>query len=575
MFSLKAPQHRGATNKEGAPMKPAQRQPSEPTEMRNLSWMRAWAVTAGILLLALAAIPVRAEPALLVDSSAQCDALPKSDFSQVQDAPTQVTESTLVTPFGNAPGYCQVSGYVAPNVGFLLRLPLANWNGKFMEVGCGSTCGYFWTQQCDEPLRKGYACVASDMGHKGALGGTDALWAQNNLQAKADLGYRAAHVVALAGKAISERYYNKAPDKSYFMGCSSGGREAMIEAQRFPWDFDGIVAGAPSLSEAGSNLTHIWWLREMTAGNHKPLFSLSDLQMVHAAALKKCDMDDGVKDGIIGNPASCQFDPTTLLCGVGEATGCLSRVQVEALIRVYRGPVTSAGIQVYPGRAFPGSELNLPNRNLSTAQIESQFNSLTDVFRYIELDSVPGSAWNADNFDFDADYKRLGEAQGLSSARNPDLRAYKNAGGKLISYVGLNDIDQADVTIDYYTTVEKTMGGRGSTQDFFRLFTIPAMNHCTRGEGAFDADYLDALEGWVERHQAPDKLIAYHVRVEDLSPKDYDAIDRRLEFPLDPTTVIFSRPVYPYPVQARYLGHGNPNDAGSFGPHEVADRNGN
>ena len=502
----------------------------------------------------------------------RCRALLNSDFSEVQDAPTRITEANQVPADGDAPSHCEVTGYVAPNVVFLLRLPSESWNGKLIEFGCGGFCGEFalalpW---CENLVREGYACILSDNGHRSTF--LDALWAYNNLQAEVDHGYRAAHVTALAGKAIVARYYAQSARRSYFVGCSTGGRQGMVEAQRFPWDFNGIIAGAPTLSVAGSSLTVIWALRELTDRNRKPLLSLEQLKMVHMAALKKCDVDDGVRDGIISNPVSCEFDPVSLLCRDGEASGCLNNAQVDALRKVYAGPQTSKGATVYPGRAFPGAELNLPSTGPGAPQIEPWFDFVADAFRYTVFDLAPGPSWRPENFDFDQDYKRMGESESLSSARNPDLRAFKAAGGKLIAYVGLNDIYQADVAMDYYNMVERVMGGRGSTQDFFRLFVIPGMNHCSGGDGAFDVDYLSYLDDWVEKDRVPDKLVGFHVKTEDLTNQGSggtnEQLARRLAFPLDQKMIEFSRPIYPYPTRAKYLGQGDPRSEANFGPVE-------
>ena len=514
----------------------------------------------------LSATPALAQAEPLSDASARCSALARADFLQVQDAPTQITEAKSFTPAGDTPGYCEVTGYVTPAVGFLIRLPLTNWNGKFMEVGCGGTCGFLWTQQCDRPLRKGYACLASDMGHKGTLGGNDALWADNNLQAEVDFGYRATHVAALAGKAISERYYRQAPTKSYFMGCSTGGREGMVEAQRFPWDFDGIIAGAPAVNWIFNNLQALWATRVMHDGQGKAVLSAAALQVIHRAALARCDEDDGVKDGIIGNPRACRFDPSVLLCKRGEGSDCLTKSQVEAAKQLYAGPATSSGKMLYSGQEV-GSELNWIDAYVGDDNHPADTSSTLERFRWMLLNPAPGASWNPKDFDFDRDYKRLGLMEPIYAAINPDLRKFKAAGAKLLVYEGWADPEVLPGGIvDYYETAEKTMGGRATTQDFFRLFMVPGMNHCTLGAGAFAADYLSALEAWVEHDQAPDRLIASHVQVEDIDPNDYDAFNRRLAFPLDPKTIAFSRPVYPYPLRAKYLGHGNPNDAGSFGP---------
>jgi feruloyl esterase len=308
----------------------------------------------------------------------------------------------------------------------------------------------------------------------------------------------------------------------------------------------------------------------MTDKDRKPLFSLAELERVHTAVVKQCDLDDGLRDGIIGDPASCKFDPASLQCRSAGEKNCLTQAQVEALKKTYGGPRTARGEVIYPGRAFPGSELNLAYRELPASQMAATFEIIANEFRYSAFDPAAGPNWQVEDFDFDRDFRRLGVSDSLSAARDPDLRRFKAAGGKLIAYVGYNDIDQADVTIDYYTTVERTMGGRGNTQSFFRLFAIPGMNHCGGGAGADDIDYLNYLEAWLEKGQAPDKMIGAHLDIDEFlkthDPKSEDFMAAWEAFRSDSKNVQFTRPVYPWPIRAKYLGHGDPNDARSFGP---------
>ena len=504
-----------------------------------------------------------------------CDALASVDFSGIPDAPTQITAATAVDAKDGAPAYCQIQGYIAPQVGFELRLPARHWNGKFMEVGCGGWCGSVNATACDVPLESGYACIASDMGHKGT--GEDLLWANNNLQAQVDFGYRATHVAALSGKAIAERYYSKAPARSYFVGCSTGGYQGVMEAQRFPWDFDGIIAGAPDIDEAAANLRATWIVRNFLDQNGNPLLTHDVLRLVHEAALARCDIDDGVKDGIIGNPPACKFDPTELVCKAGKTKDCLTPTQADVVKKLYAGPMTSKGESISTGGFLSGSELAW--EQFWPASGVEQF------FKYGTWGYSAGPQFRYTDFDFDRDYKRFGLAPWYDNS-NPDLRKFKNAGGKLIVYHGGTDtIDLPGAVTDYYEAVERTMGGRASTQSFFRLFFIPGMNHCRGGAGAYAIDYLSYLEAWVERGKAPDVLMSAHVsdtylataplpqlpqEPADMTPEMRAAFAAHfLRLPLDPSIpVAFTRPVYPYPTMAKYLGHGDPNNAASFGPVE-------
>jgi hypothetical protein len=485
----------------------------------------------------------------------QCKGLPGADFSSIQDAPTQVTATKVVEPAAGTPAYCQVQGYVSPQVGFELRLPLTHWNGKFMEVGCGGFCGNMdFIFLCDNPLQKGYACLITDMGHKSTA--LDGKWAYNNLQAQVDYGFRATHVAVLAGKAITEHYYGNAPFKSYYLGCSCGGRQGLVEAQQFPWDFDGIIVGAPAINFSGVFMDLHWKARAVTDNDGRPLFSVPDVELVHSAAIAKCDRDDGVKDGIIGDPRTCTFDPSDLVCKAGAKTGCLSPEQVAAVKEFYSGPVTSKGERIFPGGGMPGSETT----RIGINGYQSVYaNSSREFFRYMGFLPAPGPSWKSNDFDFDRDYKRLGMLESLYASTNPDLRKFKAAGGKLILWQGWADGAVSPLsTIDYYETVEKTMGGAAATRDFFRLFMLPGVDHCWGGDGASVVDFLSYMEAWVEKNQAPDMMMSAHVKARGMTDL--------LTWPSDPALIGFTRPAYPYPLQARYKGTGDPNKAENFGP---------
>jgi Tannase and feruloyl esterase len=486
-------------------------------------------------------------------AEAQCKGLPSADFSGVQDAPTQLTGSKVIEAAAGAPAYCQVQGYVSPQVGFELRLPIEGWNGKFMEVGCGGFCGDLdFIFLCDNPLQRGYACIVTDMGHKSTK--LDGKWAYNNLQVQVDYGFRATHVTVLAGKAITERYYGKAPSKSYYLGCSCGGRQGLVEAQQFPWDFDGIIVGAPAINFGGVFMDMHWKARAVTDKNGNPLFSIADIKLVHAAAVAKCDKDDGVKDGLIGDPRTCKFDPTDLLCKAGARTGCLSAEQVAAVKKFYSGPVTSTGERTFPGGSMPGTEAGLFGIN-GYQTIFASFSR--EFFQYMGFVPAPGPTWKSSDFDFDRDYKRLGMLESLWASTNPDLRKFKAAGGKLILWQGWADGAVSPLsTIDYYETVERTMGGAAAIRDFFRLFMMPGVDHCWGGEGASVVDFLSYMEAWVEKGQAPDMMLSAHVKT------GTDVIN----WPADSASIAFTRPAYPYPLQAKYKGSGDPNKAENFAP---------
>ena len=490
------------------------------------------------------------------DATARCAAMVEGDYSRLPDAPTQITGARVVAAASGLPALCELQGYVVPNTGIQLRLPLSGWNGKFFYAGCGGSCGTFDTEKCDYPLVRGYACIVSDIGHRS--GGGDGLWAFHNLDAKVDFGFRATHRTAVAGKAITQLFYGAVPKYSYFMGCSTGGRQALVSAQRFPWDFNGIIAGGAVISEAGTAMDFLWNLNRVVARKGGPLFTVQELKALHAAVVAANDMNDGVRDGLIGDPRRSKFDPATLQCRDGLRSECLSAEQVDAVRKIYAGPMNSRGEKLYSGGGMqPGSELSWAGFLTPAGGRSGEDLSASDTTRFMLSDW--GASWTFKDFNFDADYKRMGEMDALYSASNPDLRAFKAAGGKLLVYQGWSDPMVVPLnSVDYYESVERTMGGRQTTQAFMRLFMVPGMDHCSGGEGAFAIDYIEYLEAWVEQNRAPDVLNAAHLSGVNTSA----SIGRR--YPVDPATVSFRRPVYPYPLQVRYKGRGDPNDAASF-----------
>lgn len=505
-----------------------------------------------VLAAGLFALSDRALGSPVLDADARCTAIARADFSEILDAPTQVITASLVETGATAP-YCRIRGYVTPSVGIELQLPVTGWNGKFLQVGCGGLCGQIHAKNCEFGVRRGYACVVSDTGHTSTS--YDGKWAYNNLQQEVDFAYRAAHVATLASKAIIKRYYGDAPRLSYFIGCSQGGRQALVEAQRFPWDFDGIVAGAPVIRSTLSSLHILWATGLVGTEAGAQMLPPPAIKKVHAAVLDRCDRDDGVRDGIVSNPRDCKFDPRELTCFGASKHSCLTDQQVEVVRKLYAGATTSKGESIYWG-IMRGSELTWPKSLMGTAGATNRQFSI-EKLRYLDFMPDAGPLWKPSDFDFDNGYRRFDLMESLFSASNPDLRRFKAAGGKLLIYQGWNDPTlPPGGAIDYYETVERTMGGRAATQDFARLFVVPGMGHCVGGEGASAVDYLTYIERWVEQGEAPDRLIAARLREEDY------AIHKT--FPLDIKKTEFTRPVFPYPAWPTYVGTGDVNEADSF-----------
>jgi feruloyl esterase len=490
-----------------------------------------------------------------------CAALGRVDFSGTIDAPTQIVSARVAGGDANpTERHCEVQGYVAPNVGFVIWMPLARWNGKLLQLGCGGHCGSTsHIIRCTNALKRGYACAVTDGGHQSSS--AQALWAYNNWQAQIDYFLRANHVTTLAARSVLSRYFDGPVRHSFFIGCSAGGREALMQAQRFPWDHDGIVAGCPSLNQTDIRMNLLWTQRAFSDAKGHPIITRTDVERLHKAVVAECDSIDGLKDGLLEDPRNCRFDPSTLLCRSNENAECFTRSQVEAIRKAYQGARTSDGQQIVLPGPMPGSEKTwthwflAPHQTGMTAFVQ-------EAFRYYGFNPSPGVNWRVADFDFDRDYKRLSLSESLFAATNPDLRRFKSAGGKLIAYTGWNDAAGMPLPIiDYYESAQKLAGGPAQTQDFFRLFVIPGMNHCGGGDGAFAIDFLKHLEDWVEDGVAPDKLLSYHVSLDPSHPLLSEGM---VNFPLIPGTVKFSRPIYPYPTTVRYRGSGDPNLASSF-----------
>jgi feruloyl esterase len=517
--------------------------------MKQMLWLFVAAVAAATLPAAAQAQPA---PVNSVAISPTCGAMRNADVSRLPEAPTQVTSVRSVVATEVAPALCEVNGTIAPNVGFTLLMPEAGWNGKYFQSGCGNWCGVrlssYYAKTCEKVVKRGYACMVTDAGHVARsddVALTDGQWAQDNVQAELDWGGRASHVASIAGKALTTDFYEKAPARAYFMGCSYGGHQAMVLAQRYPWDFDGIVGGGAPNSIANLMQQNLWAIRHAYDSGLKSVFSEADLKLLHNDALAKCDMDDGLRDGLIGNPRACRVNPRALVCKAGQTSDCLSQSKADVAAKMYSGPTDSRGRKLaYDGWA-PGTEMYWGRvyRSDGVGLVALAPN----YFRYMARIPDLGAGWSMSSYDFDTDYRRQDVTETLYAAANPDLRRFKAAGGKFINYVGWHDMGTLPSdAIDYYDTVERTMGGRAATQDFFRMFMVPGSLHCRGGDGAEDIDFLSYLEAWVEQGKAPSEMIGAH--------RDASG------------AATFTRPTYPYPLMAKYRGKGDPNAAASFRP---------
>ena len=489
-------------------------------------------------------------------------ALPATTITTARVAPAGSFTPPAGARLNDLPAFCRVAGAIKPSndsdIEFEVWMPAAGWNGKFQGIGNGGFAGAICFPGLADAVKRGYAAASTDTGHR--AGGTDAGWALGHPEKVVDFGHRAIHEMTLKGKAIVQSFYGSGPKRSYFSSCSNGGRQALMEAQRYPEDYHGIIAGAPAnywtnlLLSAVSNL-------QATAGSAATYIPPSKLPAIQAAALAACDASDGVKDGVIENPAGCRLDPAVLLCQGAESDACLTAPQVKALKTLYDGTRNSKGKLVFPGYA-PGGEADPagwePWITGKAPEKSLLFAFGTGYFRNM-IYSDP--AWDYKTSHVDRDLKAAVEKTGrILNATDPDLRRFQARGGKLILYHGWCDAAiPAQNTIDYYQSVLKKMGAKSSA-GFVRLYMAPGVQHCAAGAGpsAFgqmgvaqgDAQHniAAALERWVEEGVAPGEIIAARYK-SGMNPAS--GVER-------------TRPLCAYPMVARYKGTGSTDEAANF-----------
>ena len=453
--------------------------------------------------------------------------------------------------------FCRVAGLASPEAGSEIRFevwlpPADDWNGRFQGIGSGGSAGAIRYRQLAVAVAGGYAAVATDNGHT-STSGFDGSWSLGHPVRLVDFGYRAQHEATVAGKAVTRAYYGRDADFSYFVGCSQGGHHALMEAQRYPEDYDGIVAGAPANYWIGLMTAELWAGLATTRDPEQDL-PRAKLPVLGAAVMAACDGLDGLEDGLIDDPRNCDFDPGALLCDGEDAGDCLTAGQVAAARAIYAGPVRpSNGESLFPGYALGSEHFEAPDGLGGWARywsgIAEPGGSTAQFMKYSVFEDPD---YDLNRFDFDADWDRannrpLGNDETLASALNaidPDLSAFKAHGGKLISYHGWADaLITGHYAVQYYEDVLAAMGGLEETTDFYRLFMAPGVAHCRGGPGPDRFDAVAAIERWVEQGEAPDRIVASKV---------VDGEVRR------------SRPLCVYPHVARYNGSGSIDDAANF-----------
>lgn len=468
-----------------------------------------------------------------------------------------VSAPALQRPLQGLPPFCRVAGIIRPSsdskIEFEVWLPEKDWNGRFLGVGNGGFAGSIGYQGLASNLKRGFATAGSDAGHIGEA--EDASWAFGHPEKVKDFGWRAVHLTTERAKEIVKAYYSKPVQRAYFDSCSDGGREALIEAQRFPEDYDGILAGAPAnawtqMLSAGVEVAQV------TTGNPTAYISSFKLPAIERAVLAKCDALDGAKDGIVSDPENCHFDPESLLCKGEDSTDCLTQPQVNSLKALYAGATDKHGQSIFPGFAM-GDEADgwrdwvLGHGPGSGSGIQY----VQNYFRYMVMNDP---AWNILTASVDSSLQKAKEETSSAlDATDPDLSRFAARGGKLILYHGWNDPAISPWnSIGYYKSVQKQMGEQ-KTASFMQLYMAPGMEHCLGGPGASwfgqfglptakGSKYgvFDALEDWVEKGTTPSNIVATKYA--------------------GGTKVLMTRPLCQYPLVPKYKGAGDTNDASNF-----------
>jgi len=503
----------------------------------------------------------------VVKPVAECSQLAAIDITDIGGAGSKITSATVTTATvnGNSVSLCAVKGTLAPANTFAVSLPVSTWTQRFAELGCGGLCGSLTdptklegvsaSYKCPLVQQGGFVTAATDMGHQG----NDAAWTTNEQQ-QADFAYRGQHITTLAAKKLIKAYYGQEQKYSYFIGCSDGGREALMAAQRYPKDYNGIVAGAPAAHfQIQNSVFHGWSVVSnsttgTSAGN--AILYQDKIAVLHKAVVAACA---DTPDGLISDPRACNFDPASIQCAPGatDTSQCLTAAEASAAGKIYGGPLdatTRERMQV--GRPLFGSEVNWPGVEAPGSGTSTgapvpvaggvfSYSIVTGAYNLIFSGNPPRPT--VDTFGYtDASFYNtyLAANHPLYDATNPDMSAFKQAGGKLILWHGWADQHISPrYTIAYYEALQNQMG-TSAVDAFARLYLLPGVGHCGGGEGLPNIDLVSRITDWVEHEALPAGVTTYRT---------------------DSTGMVTaSRPVYPYPAVAQYKGSGDYKDAANW-----------
>jgi feruloyl esterase len=451
--------------------------------------------------------------------AARCEGLRDTVLSAAH-----VTSARVVAAAGDVPGYCEVRAIALPAIGIEVRLPMEGWNGKLYQTGCGGFCGVLGRDEAGAGfvnnmvpgLRRGYATASSDSGHVGASI-LDASWADRNPQGERDWGWRSIGETNRVASAMIDAFYGQGAERSYFQGCSTGGRMANKAALQYPEMFDGIISGAPALDYPGLvALSFAWIVQANTDAQGNTILGPGKDALIGDEVMKQCDGADGAKDGLIADPRACAVDLSVLQCGAGGAGNqCLTDAELGVVEKWRHGPRSAAGEQLYPGGIPEGSEpfwaVWLTGKPEGGGRLVPIFGQSFGEFMAFPEDR-PG--YKATDFDFETDPAKLEPAKKVYNADNPDLSAFIGAGGKMIVWHGWADaIVTPEKTVEWYDRAAAKAGGAEKLAENVRLFMIPGMDHCgiAPGPGGIDQSKLDLLtklEQWVEAGAPPETVLA-------------------------------------------------------------------